>query len=396
MSAVRRYVPFLVALVGIALISRVSFVYGLIAVFVVLGIGVRRIPARLARGLVVSREMPDRAFPGDRIEVEVTVANPSRIPVLWVDLNQAVPTHLRPVDGVRRVVGVGTRTAKSTRYELDCLRRGIYVLEAPRATTGDPFGLTVASATTIGTDVLIVYPRLLPLSSLRIPALAPLAALRTTVPLFSDPARVSGVRDYQRGDSTRSIHWTATAASGRLMVKQLDPTVARETIVALDIDRRDYSRQLRHNGPEMAITVAASVAAHIVERERLPVGLVTEAIDGLRGTEGETRLSAGRGQDHLMDILEVLARAVPPNDGDFADLMARRAHGLAWGTSLLVVTGSVSEQLAAVLSGVRGSGSEVFVMLVSNSDDEASTLRLDMARVPWASVTTGADLEGAA
>lgn len=395
MTAVRRYLPFFAALAAIALISRVSFVYGLIAVFAVLGLGVRSIPARVARSLVVRRKMPNRAFPGDRVDVVVTVSNTSRLPALWVDLSQAMPTHLRPVHGDRRVVTVGPRGSAEAHYELHCGRRGVYVLEPPQATTGDPFGLAVTPVVTTSSDVLVVYPRIVPLSKLLVPARAPLAALRTNVPLFSDPARVGGVRDYMRGDSTRLIHWTASAAAGRLMVKHLDPTVARETIIALDIDRGDYARHVRHAGPEMAITVAASVAAHVVEHERLPVGLMTEAIDGLRGDQGDTYLPAGRGRTQLMDLLEVLARAVPPSDGDFVELLARHTQDLAWGTTLLVVTGSAPERLASLLSDLRNAGSEVSVMLVGGGD-EASTRWLDQASVPWRQVTTETDLEGVA
>lgn len=393
MNTVRRYAPFLLALTAIALISRVSFVYGLIAVFAGLGFVLRFVPARVARRIVVQRTVPSRAFPGDRLEVVVTVTNSSRIPALWVDLDQAVPVYLRPPRSVRRVVSIGPRGEAEARYELACHRRGIYVLDPPRATTGDLFGLAEFPVETTSSNVLVVYPRVVPLGSLSIPSRSPLAALRTNVPLFADPARVGGIRDYQMGDSTRLLHWTASAATGRLMVKQFDSTVARDTLIVLDIDRRDYSRRARQSGPELAITVAASVATHVVEQERLPVGLLTEAIDGLHGGQGDTFLPAGRGRSQLMDILEMLARAVPPQTGGFVDLLGRHVHELDWGATILVVTGSVPEELAAALSGLRRAGVAVGVTLVQGDDRDGSTLRLDRARLPWTQVRSESDLE---
>ena len=41
--------------------------------------------------------------------------------------------------------------------------------------------------------------------TLGLPTRSPLAALATHNPVFEDPSRVTGVRDYQRGDSPRRI-----------------------------------------------------------------------------------------------------------------------------------------------------------------------------------------------
>ncbi|NIN74493.1 MAG: DUF58 domain-containing protein, partial [Xanthomonadales bacterium] len=96
--------------------------------------------------------------------------------------------------------------------------------------TGDLLGIERRSVARAEPSYLTVYPRVVPLQKLGLPTRSPLVALPAGAHLFEDPARVMGVRDYQPGDSPRRIHWTATASAGRLLVKQYQPAIARETL----------------------------------------------------------------------------------------------------------------------------------------------------------------------
>src|SRR5207244_355029 len=44
------------------------------------------------------------------------------------------------------------------------------------------------------------------------------------------------VRDYQRGESLRMVHWRSTAKRGELMVKELEDSPRDEIAVVLDAD----------------------------------------------------------------------------------------------------------------------------------------------------------------
>jgi hypothetical protein len=219
---------------------------------------------------------------------------------------------------------------------------------------------------------------------------------------------VMGVRDYQRGDSPRRLHWTATAkasaraATTRLMVKQYQPAIARETMICLDLFREDYGRRNWAIATERAIVVAASLANHIVIRERLPVGLVTEGHDPRRPAEVRRRFSlpprAGQGQ--LMRLLEVLACAQVISASDaagagvagaaaaqgagagFATMLREAAKDLSWGATLVIVTGKESPELMDTLFYLRRAGFAVALILVRSgrlSAARASSGRLGVA-----------------
>jgi len=52
----------------------------------------------------------------------------------------------------------------------------------------------------------MVYPKIVPLEKLGIPSRQPLGEIRTRNHLFHDPVLTMGIREYQFGDSMKSIH----------------------------------------------------------------------------------------------------------------------------------------------------------------------------------------------
>ena len=60
-------------------------------------------------------------------------------------------------------------------------------------------------------ETILVYPKVVSLTALGIPALRPFGDLTTSRRLVEDPMRLMGARPYASGDSYRHIHWKATA-----------------------------------------------------------------------------------------------------------------------------------------------------------------------------------------
>lgn len=354
---------FLLVLLVLALLFRVplfvTVVYFLIAVYIISRLWVRHTVDHVR----IRRSFLNRAFLGDVVDVTIQVENLSRVPVPWVEVTDSAPNEVRATASPTHVFSLGPHERQRLTYRLNCGKRGYYLLGPLYFNTGDLLGIQQEELTMNRLESLVVYPRVVSLERLRLQALAPQAALAATSPLIEDPARIMGVRSYQRGDSPRRMHWPATARLGALTVRQYEPAISRETMIFLDLNGDDYGN--RYDGTEMAIVAAASIANHIVTREKLPVGFMTEAHDPL--ADGERRRVAlpprsGRGQ--LISILEVLARVSMTKETDFAGALRRQSVSLPWGASILAITGERGEELMETLFFLRRGGFAVSLILI--------------------------------
>jgi uncharacterized protein (DUF58 family) len=367
----RRFVPFLLVLFAISALLRVDFFFTILYLFFGVYLLSRLWARRLVERLEVERRFASHAFQGDWVTVDVTVHNASWLPVPWLEIHEALPVQLIAPPFHREVISLGPHERRHLRYHLNCRRRGYYPIGPLTMQTGDLLGVERRSVARAEPSYLTVYPRVVALHKLGLPTRSPLVALPARAHLFEDPARVMGMRDYQPGDSPRRIHWTATASTGRLLVKQYQPAIARETLICLDLDQSNYERGQRYTATELAIVIAASIASHIATREKLPVGLATEAQDPMLNNQVHFFLPPRSERAHLMSLLEVLARVQVASEAPFADLLRRASVNLAWGATLTVITGCGSETLFDTLSYLRRAGFAVALILVGSSRPSA-------------------------
>lgn len=357
----RHFGPFLLLLLLVALFFRVEFFFTVLYLIAGIYLLSRLWMRGAARQLRGARAFVDRAFTGDRVAVRLTIHNDGPLPLLWLEVDEQLPVEVRAAPFERRVVTLGGRARWHCDYMLICSRRGRYAVGPTLLQTGDPLGIARQTLRLARRDELLVYPRVVPLLRLGLPTRSPLATLPATAPLFEDSSRIIGTREYRRGDPLRRVHWTATARTGQLVVKQYQSAIARETQICLDLREGGYAARGRYDAIELAIVVAASLANHLIVRDGLPTGLTTLS------PERAMTLSPRKERAHLIGILETLAE-VGMSGGESPPLTAllrRESLGLSWGGTAVVITGRGDSALTEALLALRRGGLALAVVLVS-------------------------------
>jgi uncharacterized protein (DUF58 family) len=136
------------------------------------------------------------------------------------------------------------------------------------------------------------------------------------------------------------------------------------------------------------------MANHIVVQEGLAAGLTTEAQDPVIGGQYRYFLPPRSERAHLMSLLDVLARAQTATGTSFSDLLRRESVRLAWGSTLLIVTGRESETLFDTLAYLRRSGFSVALILVQPGRPSAELQkRAELLNLPVHRVWRERDLE---
>ncbi len=361
----KEFMPFMLVLFGLAIVLRINFFFTIVYFLVATYILVRLWSSRAVGSLRVGRQFNERAFTGDEVPVRLTVHNRGLLPVPWLELSESIPLPLQSGRFQRQALSLGAREEWHHTYNLGCRRRGYYHVGPLTVQTGDLLGLEGRAQLRVEASPMIVYPRVVPLTDLGLPTRSPLVALPAKSPLFEDPSRLLGVRDYRRGDSPRRIHWPATARTGALVVKQYQPAIARETLICLDMHDEGYTPRRLYEATELAIITAASIASHIVLREGLAVGLATEAFDPIAEQRRHISLPPRTERAHLMaSVLETLARVQLAPDAPIAHWLRAESTRISWGATMVVITGCESEELYdALLALQRGGRSPALVLI---------------------------------
>ncbi len=117
---------------------------------------------------------------------------------------------------------------------------------------------------------------------------------------------------------------------------------------------------------------AASLAHHMISRERLAAGIATQALDGLYGNIRQIELAPRAESSHLIAILEVLARVQGALGDGLLQLLHLNSMTLALGATVLVISGRLDDQISAALLQLKRSGHAVVFLLVQPVWDVAN------------------------
>ncbi len=356
-------IPYLLLLFVLAAFLHAEFLLYVVYAMALVVVLTRWWARRALNSLTVARQYESHAFFGDAIPVEIELRNSGLLPIIWVEVRESLPLDLATSRRVAQALSLGPGRRCTLHYELQGRRRGLYELGPLRLSSGDLLGQEEYRREDTAHDTLTVYPRIVPLQHLGLPSLSPMGQIRSRERLYADPARVGGIRDYIPGDNVRDIHWSASAAAGSLQVKIYEPAMSLPTAVLLDLTLAPYDRAQGPPATELGIVVAASLAAALGQA-RQEIALYTNGHDPLSADGGIIGLTLGRGQAHLVRILELLARIKAVPDASSGELRETARTRLPWGATLVAIgpAGDASDE-AGLLSLRRAGFSVVRIVL---------------------------------
>jgi uncharacterized protein (DUF58 family) len=369
----------LILIVGLLLRSHVLVTLGLLLILTVAFSWMWN--RYVLRGVTFERKFSSqKLFPGDEVEMEISVANRKLLPLAWLRWEDRFPTQVQLLRGrlhpgsatgsyvLSRGTTVRWYQRVRWRYPLRLGARGLFAFGPTTLRSGDVFGLFEKEVVLEKRDRILVYPKLLSLAELGIPARFLLGETRAPRQLFTDPVRTVGVRDYQPGDSFRFIHWPASARRQQLQVKVHEPVATLQMAIFLDLDTfAHYWEGLQTEICEHSISVAASVAKAALETQ-YAVGLYVNGVAA--ESDQPVRLPPSRHPGQLESILESLAKLVPFSTGRMSRLLPAQVPRLALGTSLVLISSLAQPDLLPVLLRLSRRGRRI--VLLYPGDDPPS------------------------
>ena len=330
----------------IAVAFGVPLLLGPIALYLFVRISIAKV--------TVERELPEAVFEGEVVEVTIRLHNRSALPIFYPQIVDVFTPELHARKAMHfpfRVTGWETVTLG---YDGKCLLpRGIYPLDSCVLSVSDPFGWIQVTRPLEIRHSLKVYPTIKNFG-LTEKLGAVVSALRDEFKCArrGESLEFFSVREYQRGDPLRKIHWGLTAHRGYPVVRQFTQDSVGDVHLFLDACRSSLIGIGRGSSLEHSVRIVVALANH-ARRHGFRVGLYSCS----KGVEHALRPASDEIQ--IQRVLEIAAVARPDGTVPLPDLLARYEPNIGWGDCVMFTVSPYlydSDDLYEVLGRLRRRG----------------------------------------
>jgi uncharacterized protein (DUF58 family) len=318
-----------------------------------------------AKNISCIRKFEKRTFLGEEVTIQLEIQNKVWLPIPWLYVYESLPVELSAGSSIKRLVSLGPRGKVEILYKLNAYKRGYYPVGPFTTKFGDTLGLADVQELESQPDFITVYPHIIPITNANLPSRSPLGTMRHHQPIFEDPSRVRGKRDYVASDSLGRVDWKASASMGRLQIKQFEPSIALQTVIFLNLNASEYVTRNRIDATELAIVVAASLANWAVTQKQA-VGLTTNGIDSHSNNPSVQPIPSRKGRGHLIHILDLLARVQMTESRSLTDMLNKETPSLPWGTTVVIITGSIGVDLFDEIFQIKRRGQSVVLIVTGH------------------------------
>ena len=319
-----------------------------------------------------------RVFMGEETTLAISVVNRKPIPIGRVDIEDEFPEEIEIEDAetvespnpktmvLRHHTSMSWYERIHWKYTIRCGARGFYRLGPVKMESGDLFGFFESRKIETSGDYLMVYPRVVSLPEMGMPAARPLGETRGGISIFQDPSRPSGLREYAVGDPMKIVDWKATARLQRLQARTFEPSSSFTVMIIALVETAERSWEgYSPTNLERVITAAASVASYAAERQ-YSVGLFSNGTPIL--SDRPMKLPAASSPEQLTIILEALATIRPMPIGPMAPQLAQNLRQFPIGATLVIVAAILSDEMVDTTADLRRQGYRMVVIFVGDSD----------------------------
>lgn len=359
-------------ILAIAFITRNSLIFTLALILSLLGLIVWLWSRYSLSEVTYKRKFGvDRLFFGEQTQLLLEVTNAKPLPLAWLRCEDEIPLAIQLAPDERashylpgrrlliNLFSLGLYERVIRRYTVTGTQRGAWSFGPAHLICGDIFGFRSQRKELPDIQLLLVYPRMYTLPELGIRARHPFGEYSTQNRLVTDPLRISGVREYLPGDNFRHIHWKASARRQDLQTKIFEPSASRPLAVFVNI--RTYRHRFEGVDPELR-EFAISVGASIARWAKLRGDAVGIFANSLLYMGQRVRVPPSAHPQQLTRILEALAYCVGLPHTTIERVLQSEAERLRYGTSIVVVSAVLTEDLRRVLVDLQRRGFAVTLL----------------------------------
>lgn len=321
-------------------------------------------------------------FEGEKVEMIDEISNRKLLPIPWLRLESKIDEHLQfrrqvetdnemKTEGYHRTMfSLKPYQKVRRRQSLICTKRGHYEFKTVSLTTGDVFGIQHTNQTVSSPAAITVYPKLIHLKELPLPAYSWLGETVVRRWVMEDPFMIAGVRDYMGTDSMDSINWKQTARLNQLQVYKRDFTADHNVMIYINFNQTEDAWRPIQNEEilEKAISYAASVAQYTI-KNGLPTGFGCNAYMDENHRE-VIRIEPENSKQHIHRLMQTFAMVKMGVTTHFEFFLEEDVKNRNEQTDYLLITSIVTEKMKTIIQQLETLGNSVEVIMLDMDQEQ--------------------------
>lgn len=311
------------------------------------------------KALKFERHVPERAYVGETVTVDISVWSDRRIKRPLILISDNIPTRMALQGRTPSLpVAPAFDIPVSTQYQFKPMRRGRFRWSLLTVMGTDALGLvTMTRNYQLPPAELLVLPTPIPLD-VTIPSASGWGAAETQEGLARGPGiEPRGLREYVLGDSMRYVHWRSTAKTGQLLVKEFDTG----SYATIGIVIQQTKGTVAGDGADTSLEHMVSNAAYLAER------FVRQGAEVLLPGVEQGDMRARTAVERSVEVLTSLAGVEAEKEAPVSSQLTEAAEAVPPGGLIYVLLAVADPLLPAAISRVRVVGKSVVCLIYEPS-----------------------------
>lgn len=306
-------------------------------------------------------------YAGDIVNIKYQIENKSLIPypnlTFIPKLSKELGTRFFP----SQYFYLNKKDKWSQTISTNLNRRGQYMVGAFRIEISDVFHLYTFSKEIHSNIDLVVYPKIIPLNNLSLPARVHLGELKVSLQATPDRSLIKNLRGYLDGDSSRLIHWKATSKNTIPIVKEFENTSDLRLEIFLDNEKVGFKNDLGRHLEDKMVEVTLSLANFFL-LNGIGLSISHEKDKTVHTIEGRTYRD-------LKAFLKNLAIFLANGHLEFSNVVSFRREFLERGRNSILITPRIDNKIASLSLDLLYRACEVVLIIILKDDFKLNNLQ---------------------
>lgn len=303
---------------------------------------------------------------GDLIPINYEVKNRTLFTMPYLELSNDAAKALSGKESKPLIISLKGRDSYTRREQITAFRRGYYSFGEISLNLRDAFGIFNIKKIIREHISILILPEVMEISTFRISASRESGELLITDLIYQDRSRISTLRDYREGDSSKVIHWRLSAAKDNPLVKEFENRGDADLAIFVENSKtlmnKDVDRRLEDLEVDLSLSIISCCLNHNVGVKLL-----------LQDMNKHYEISGSHVND-MIYFLEAMARFSSNGESRLDLLIEDKSRELPKGANIIVITPVLDTSLGAKLLDLSSKGFNPSLIVVSDYRNKSGHL----------------------